>query len=85
MNESKKGYSSNIIVAIACLIVLWGIIDTVKFWVPFIGAADIQSLVKAHDPYKMPAVKPEQQESGKAKSETGAEDPENDENFDRKP
>lgn len=85
MSEPKKGYSSNIITAIAAVILLLVIVQTVKFWMPFIGASDIESMVKARDPYKMPEVKPPPSDLEKEQEpKTGTTQVE-EENYDPKP
>ncbi|MBP7861148.1 hypothetical protein KA183_05655 [bacterium] len=52
MTQPKSGYSSNIIVAIAAIIILLGVMDTVRFWSPLIGVKDLEALAKELDPMK---------------------------------
>lgn len=52
MTQPKSGYSSNIIVAIAALIILLGILDSVRFWSPLVGVKDMEALAKELDPMK---------------------------------
>ncbi len=60
MTQPKSGYSSNIIVAIAAIIILLGILDTVKFWAPLMGVKDMEALAKELDPMKPVNLQPTQ-------------------------
>lgn len=70
MTQLKSGYSSNIIAAIAVVIILLGILDTVKFWAPLLGVRDMEALAKEFDPMKPVSLQVQQevmQESPKEK------------------
>lgn len=70
MTQSKSGYSSNIITAIAAIIILLAIMDTVKFWAPLIGVKDLEALSKELDP-----MKPQVQVPQEAQKEASPESP----------
>ncbi|MDX2107950.1 MAG: hypothetical protein SFY67_16225 [Candidatus Melainabacteria bacterium] len=60
MAQPKSGYSSNIIVAIAAIIILLATLDTVKFWAPLMGVKDLEALAKELDPMK-PVIQTQQE------------------------
>ncbi len=84
MNKPKSEYSSNIITAIASIILLLGVISTVKFWVPFLSSANQAEYAKAIDPFKVPKIDPPTDADLK-KAVEKTEELESEENYDPKP